>query len=253
MLTKAPPDDVATRLAVDIRRKVGELSASPSGVRADGSTSIADLLAVLCGEVLRRPAGGGPGEVGDHLILSKGQASGALCAALASTGAVPQPQCATYADEGSRPGGRLVKRLPGVDFSTGALGHGLSLGLGVALAERCYGRGGRAFVVLGDGELRQGSHWEAAVGASDLGADNLTAIVDHNEREADGRSEGTLSLRPLVDRWLGSGWRVLSIDGHDHDQIREALQGPVEPGRPTAVIAHTIRARGVPGPHDERA
>ncbi|MFI5828154.1 transketolase [Streptomyces sp. NPDC051578] len=252
MLTQAPPHDVATRLALDIRRKVIEMSASPNGVHIGGSMSIADLLAVLYGEVLRRPAGAGPSEERDYLILSKGQASAGLYAALAATGVIPESECATYAEEGSRLGGHPMKRLPGVDFSTGALGHGLSLGLGIALAERRYGHDGRAFVILGDGELQEGSNWEAAMAASHLGADNLTAIVDRNKWQISGRTEDTMSLEPLADKWLSFGWRVLSIDGHDHDQIREALQGPVEPGRPTVVIAHTIKARGVPGLQDTK-
>ncbi|MEU9115716.1 transketolase [Streptomyces sp. NPDC048483] len=252
MLTQAPPEKVADRLAVDIRRKVIEMSASPNGVHIGGSMSIADLLAVLYAEVLRDPAGEGPSGDRDYLILSKGQASAGLYAALAATGVIPESECATYAEENSRLGGHPMKRLPGVDFSTGALGHGLSLGLGVALAGRRYGHDSRAFVILGDGELQEGSNWEAAMAASHLGADNLTAIVDRNSWQISGRTEDTMSLEPLADKWAGFGWRVLTIDGHDHDQIRKALDGPVEPGRPTVVIAHTIKARGVPGLHDTK-
>ncbi|MET9604791.1 transketolase [Streptomyces sp. NPDC006512] len=252
MLTQAPPNDVATRLAVDIRRLVIEMSASPNGVHIGGSMSIADLLAVLYGEVLRQPAGeASPGDR-DYLILSKGQASAGLYAALAATGVIPESECATYAEEGSRLGGHPMKRLPGVEFSTGALGHGLSLGLGVALAGRRYGYDKRAFVILGDGELQEGSNWEAAMAAAHLGADNLIAIVDRNSWQISGRTEDTMALEPLTDKWASFGWRVLTIDGHDHEQIRKALDGPVEPGRPTAVIATTVKARGVPGLQDTK-
>ncbi|MFJ3836476.1 transketolase [Streptomyces sp. NPDC090054] len=251
MLTQAPPNDVATRLAVDIRRLVIEMSGSPNGVHIGGSMSIADLLAVLYGEVLRQPAEGAPGDR-DHLILSKGQASAGLYAALAATGVIPESECATYAEEGSRLGGHPMRRLPGVEFSTGALGHGLPLGLGVALAGRRYGHDKRAFVILGDGELQEGSNWEAAMAAAHLGADNLIAIVDRNGWQISGRTEDTMSLEPLTDKWASFGWRVLTIDGHDHEQIRAALTGPVEPGRPTVVIASTIKARGVPGLHDTK-
>ncbi|MFD6873606.1 MULTISPECIES: transketolase [unclassified Streptomyces] len=251
MLTQAPPNDVATRLAVDIRRLVIEMSGSPNGVHIGGSMSIADLLAVLYGEVLRQPAEGAPGDR-DHLILSKGQASAGLYAALAATGVIPESECATYAEEGSRLGGHPMRRLPGVEFSTGALGHGLPLGLGVALAGRRYGHDKRAFVILGDGELQEGSNWEAAMAAAHLGADNLIAIVDRNGWQISGRTEDTMSLEPLTDKWASFGWRVLTIDGHDHEQIRAALTDPVEPGRPTVVIASTIKARGVPGLHDTK-
>ncbi|MGW7060678.1 transketolase [Streptomyces sp. NPDC054904] len=251
MLTQAPPNDVATRLAADIRRLVIEMSGSPNGVHIGGSMSIADLLAILYGEVLRQPAEGAPGDR-DHLILSKGQASAGLYAALAATGVIPESECATYAEEGSRLGGHPMRRLPGVEFSTGALGHGLPLGLGVALAGRRYGHDKRAFVILGDGELQEGSNWEAAMAAAHLGADNLIAIVDRNGWQISGRTEDTMSLEPLTDKWASFGWRVLTIDGHDHEQIRAALTGPVEPGRPTVVIASTIKARGVPGLHDTK-
>ncbi|GHH24710.1 transketolase [Streptomyces rubradiris] len=247
MLTQSPARITARQLALDIRRKVIEMSASPNGVHIGGSLSIADLLAVLYAEVLRDPAGQGPSQDRDHLILSKGQASAALYAVLAATGVIPEAELATYAEEHSRLGGHPMKRLPGVDFSTGALGHGLPLGLGVALAGRRCGHDKRAFVILGDGELQEGSNWEAAMAAAHHGADNLTAIVDRNGWQISGRTDDCMSLEPLTDKWAGFGWRVLPVDGHDHDQIRAALNAPVEPGRPTVVLARTIKARGVPG------
>ncbi|WP_240139706.1 thiamine pyrophosphate-dependent enzyme [Streptomyces sp. MUM 178J] len=252
MLTQAPPRKAAERLAVDIRRMIIEMSGSPNGVHIGGSMSIADLLAVLYGEVLRQPADEGPPDDRDYLILSKGQACAALYAALAATGTISEAECASYAEQGSRLAGHPMKRLPGVEFSTGSLGHGLSLGLGVALAGRRYGHDKRAFVILGDGELQEGSNWEAAMAAAHHGADNLTAVVDRNSWQISGRTEDCMSLEPLTDKWAGFGWRVLTVDGHDHNQIRAAFNAPVEPGRPTAVIARTIKARGVPGLHDTK-
>ncbi|GGV19830.1 transketolase [Streptomyces filipinensis] len=252
MLTQTPPQTVAEQLAVQIRRKVIEMSASPNGVHIGGSMSIADLLAVLYAEVLRDPAGVGSSHDRDHLILSKGQASAGLYAVLASTGVIPESELATYAEEDSRLGGHPMKRLPGVDFSTGALGHGLPLGLGVALAGRRFGHDKRAFVILGDGELQEGSNWEAAMAAAHHGVDNLIAIVDRNGWQISGRTDECMSLEPLAGKWAGFGWRVLTVDGHDHEQIRAALTGPVERGRPTVVIADTIKARGVPGLQDTK-
>ncbi|MGW7688475.1 transketolase [Streptomyces asiaticus] len=252
MLTQSPARITAGQLALDIRRKVIEMSASPNGVHIGGSMSIADLLAVLYAEVLRDPVGRGPSDDRDHLILSKGQASAALYAVLAATGVIPEEECATYAQENSRLGGHPMKRVPGVDFSTGALGHGLPLGLGVALAGRRFGHDKRAFVIVGDGELQEGSNWEAAMAAAHHGADNLTVIVDRNGWQISGRTEDCMSLGSLADKWAAFGWRVRTVDGHDHDQIRAALTAPAEPGRPTAVIARTVKARGVPGLEDTK-
>jgi len=251
MLIQAPPQDVTSRLAVAIRRTVIEMSSSPNGVHIGGSMSIADLLAVLYGRVLRQPADDGSQDR-DYLILSKGQACAALYSALAATGVIPKSECETYAEEDSRLAGHPMKRLPGVDFSTGALGHGLSLGLGVAIAGRRYGHDNRAFVILGDGELQEGSNWEAVMAAAHLGVDNLIAIVDRNGWQISGRTEDCMALEPLADKWASFGWRVRTIDGHDHDQIRQALEAPVVPGRPTVVIARTIKARGVPGLQDTK-
>ncbi|HEY3608091.1 MAG TPA: transketolase, partial [Pseudonocardiaceae bacterium] len=157
MLTQAPPQELTRRLAVEIRRTVIEMSSSPNGVHIGGSMSIADLLAVLYGAVLRQPAGAGSPDHRDYLILSKGQACAALYAALAATGVIPKSEIETYAEQDSRLAGHPMRSLPGVEFSTGALGHGLSLGLGVAIAGQRYGHDNRAFVILGDGELQEGS------------------------------------------------------------------------------------------------
>lgn len=252
MPIQAPQRTVTERLAADIRKKVIEMSASPNGVHIGGSISIADVLAVLYGQVLRNPsAGGGPWDR-DYFILSKGQASAALYAVLAATGVIPEAELATYAEEGSRLCGHPMKRLPGVDFSTGALGHGLPLGLGTALAGKRFGRDSRTYVVVGDGELQEGSNWEAAMAAGHHGVDNLTTIVDRNGWQISGRTDDCMSLEPLAGKWASFGWRVLTIDGHDHGQIAAALSGPIEPGKPTLVIADTVKARGVPGLEDTR-
>lgn len=252
MLTQAPPQEAAGRLSMEIRRRVIEMSGSPNGVHIGGSMSIADVLAVLYGGVLRNPSGEGVSGVRDYLILSKGHSCAALYAVLAATGVISEAECRTYAEPGSRLAGHPMKTLPGVEFSTGSLGHGLSLGLGVALAGRRYGRDSRAFVILGDGELQEGSNWEAAMAASHLAADNLIAVVDRNGWQISGATEDCMTLEPLAAKWSSFGWRVVTIDGHDHDQIRCALDGPVEPGRPTVVIARTIKARGISGLQDTK-
>lgn len=241
---QAETTDRARELALDIRRLVIEMSGSDTGVHIGGSLSIADLLGVLYSDVLREPSSGALRDR-DYLILSKGHACAALYGALAATGVIPAEECASYAKPGSRLAGHPKKSLPGVDFSTGALGHGLPLGLGVAVAGQRHGLGTRAFVILGDGELQEGSNWEAAMAAAHLRADNLFAIIDRNTWQISGRTEECVGLEPLTAKWAAFGWRVLTVDGHDPEQIRSAFLSPVESGRPTVVIASTIKARGV--------
>jgi transketolase len=132
-----------------------------------------------------------------------------------------------------------------VEFATGSLGHGLSLGVGLALALRRQGRGNRVFVLLGDGELQEGSVWEAAMSAAHLGLDNLTAIVDRNCLQINGPTEERMRLEPLADKWQSFGWDVSAVDGHEFAALIRALQSAPEPGRPGAVIAHTVKGRGV--------
>jgi transketolase len=252
MLTQTSRRAETRRLAADIRKKIIEMSASPNGVHIGGSISIADVLAVMYGQVLRNPSAGGEPRDRDYFVLSKGQASAALYAVLAATGVIPEAELATYAEEGSRLGGHPMKILPGVDFSTGALGHGLPLGLGTALAAKRFGHNSRTYVILGDGELQEGSNWEAAMAARHHGLDNLTAIIDRNGWQISGRTDDCMSLAPLAGKWASFGWTVRTIDGHDHDQIADAFAWPVEPGKPTAVIADTIKARGVPGLENTR-
>jgi transketolase len=252
MYPLAPPRESTMELAVQIRRTVIEMSGSDAGAHVGGALSIADVLAVLYGEVLRDPAGEWGSRDRDYLVLSKGHASAALYAALACVGAIPRSECDTYAMPGSRLAGHPMKRLPGVDFSTGSLGHGLSLGLGVALSGTRLRLATRSFVILGDGELQEGSSWEAAMAASHLGVDNLYAIVDRNGWQISGRTEECLGLEPLAAKWAAFGWQVRTINGHDHQQIRAALQAPAERGRPTVVLAETIKARGLAGLEDTK-
>jgi transketolase len=252
MLGQAPPRVSARELATQIRRTVIEVSGSDTGVHIGGSLSVADILAVLYGEVLRDPAGETGAADRDWLILSKGHACVALYAALAAVGIIDEAECRTYAKPGSRLAGHPMKRLPGVDFSTGSLGHGLSIGLGVALAGRRLGLRSRAFVILGDGELQEGSSWEAVMAAAHLGADNLYAIVDRNGWQISGRTEECLALEPLAAKWDAFGWLVRRVDGHDQEQIRAAFAAPVRPGVPTVLLADTVKARGIAGLEDTK-
>ncbi|HXM56896.1 MAG TPA: transketolase [Candidatus Dormibacteraeota bacterium] len=240
------PEPTLAERALAIRRHVLAMAASPEGTHAGGSLSCADILAVLFFAVLRIDPDEPRWPDRDHFVLSKGHAGAALYAALAERGLLPVEELATYARSGSRLAGHPLRSVPGVEFPTGSLGHGLGLGVGLALGARHDGRPSRTFVLLGDGELQEGSVWEAAMAAPHLGLDRLTAIVDRNGWQISGRTEECLAMEPLADRWRAFGWHAVEVDGHDLETLRDALSAsPVEPRRPTALIARTTKGRGV--------
>lgn len=233
--------------ALRLREQILHMGASPGGAHLGGSLSCLDILLVLYSEVLRVRPDDPQWPDRDWFVLSKGHASAALYAVLADAGFFPMSECDTYAATGSRLAGHPLRRLPGVEFPTGSLGHGLSLGAGVALAAQRGGRPNRAFVLLGDGELQEGSVWEAAMFAPTVGLDNLVAIVDRNGWQITGRTD---SLEPLADRWRSFGWDVIEVDGHDFGELRLAFGAPRT--RPTVVLATTVKGRGVPLLEDKK-
>lgn len=246
-MTGPLPADSPTARAQRAREMILKIGATEHGTHIGGSLSAVDILTVLYSEVLRiRPdEPGWPGR--DWFVLSKGHASAALYAVLSEHGFFPPEECLTYGRRGSRLAGHPLARLPGVDFATGSLGHGLSLGTGLALAAQRSGRPNRCFVLLGDGELQEGSNWEAIMSAPQFGLDNLVAIVDRNGLQITGRTEDCVPVEPLAERWRSFGWDCVEVDGHDLDALREVFAGvPSAPGRPSVVIARTIKGSGVP-------
>ncbi|GGL99377.1 MULTISPECIES: transketolase [Micromonospora] len=236
----------STERAYRVRERILKMAATPQGAHVGGCLSVADLLTVLYGEVLRVSPDEPDRGDRDWFVLSKGHAGAALYAVLAEFGFIPADECDSYAVSGGRLAGHPLRRLPGVEFPTGSLGHGLSLGCGAAVAARAAGTGARAFVLLGDGELQEGSVWEAVMLAGHQGLDNLVAVVDRNGLQITGDTEECVSLEPLADRWRSFGWAVAEVDGHDHDQLRKVFAGlPVTAGRPTVVLARTVKGRGV--------
>ena len=211
------------------------------------SLSMTDLLAVLYGGGVLRVRPAEPDwPQRDRFILSKGHAAAAAYATLAEAGFFPREWLATYCQDGSRLAGHLTHGVPGVEFSTGSLGHGLPVGAGMALAAKRDGSPARVFVMLSDGELDEGSNWEAILFAAHHGLDNLVAIVDYNKIQSFGTVAEVLRLDPLAEKWRAFGWACREIDGHDHDAIAAALRGvPAEAGKPTAIVAHTIKGKGV--------
>jgi transketolase len=217
--------------------------------------SIADLLAVLYGSVLQIDPNR-PDEPGrDRFILSKGHAAAAMYAVLAERGFFPLSWLDTYCADNSRLAGHVVRHgVPGVELSTGSLGHGLPVGCGMALAAKADGLAYRTIVMLSDGECDEGTVWEAALFAGHWKLDQLVAIVDYNKIQSFGRVCDVLDLEPFADKWRAFGWEVREIDGHDHQQIHAALRSaPWSTCRPSVVIAHTVKGKGVPAMEDNLA
>ena len=212
-----------------------------------GDLSCADILAVLYFHVLQvRPeAPRDPDR--DRFVLSKGHASAALYATLAERGFFPQQDLDTYMRPLSQLNGHPDRnKLPGVEANTGPLGHGLPIAVGMATAAKLDGAAWRTFVLTGDGELQEGSNWEAIMAASHLRLDNLTVIVDRNGLQQGDATEKTVALEPLAERWRAFGWSVVEVDGHDVDALMKIFgELPSVSGRPTCVIARTNKGRGV--------
>ncbi|HET9894911.1 MAG TPA: transketolase [Streptosporangiaceae bacterium] len=230
-----------------IRQHVVDMCALPDGGHLGGSLSVTDILTVLYFAVLRVDPLHPDDPDRDRFVLSKGHAALALYAALAERGYFPVTELAGFGREGGKFLTHPVRAVPGVEAPTGSLGHGLSLGAGFALSARLAGRESRAFVVTGDGELQEGSVWEAAASAAALRLDNLVVIVDRNGFQQSGATEEICPVKSLAARWESFGWAVTELDGHDLGALALALNGaPWKRGQPSAIIARTVKARGVP-------
>ncbi|WP_455581621.1 transketolase [Dysosmobacter sp.] len=233
------------QLAWKIRRHGIEMTHLSGGSHIGAVLSVADIVAVLYTEVLRVVPQEPDWPDRDRFILSKGHAGAAVYAALAERGFFPVEELKTHYQNGSKLSGHVSHHLPGVDFSTGSLGHGLSAGAGMALTARQNGRPYRTFVVLGDGECNEGSVWEAAQFAAYFQLDNLVAVVDHNQMQSLDRCDKTLSSVPLADTWRGFGWNVLEADGNDHDSLRAAFAAVPKNAKPTVLVAKTVKGKGI--------
>ncbi|SHF56932.1 transketolase subunit A [Jatrophihabitans endophyticus] len=233
-------------LAERIRHHVVDMCGTGLGGHLGGGLSIADILAVLYGQVLAVRPDQPDWPERDRFILSKGHGALGLYAVLALRGFLPVEELGTLGRAGSRLGGHPTRRVPGVEFATGSLGHGIALGLGTALAARLAGGPSRTVVLVGDGELQEGSCWEAAAAAAAVGADTLTVVVDANGLQLGRAVPGPGRPGDLADRWHASGWDVQQVDGHDHDSLAAALTAPTTPQQPRAIVAATAKGYGLP-------
>jgi transketolase len=227
----------ATALKVINRTGIGHAAADMSA---------ADILAVLYGAVLDVSPAGWDDNERDRFVCSKSHASGALYSVLAWKGFLPEDELYSYGQPGSRLCTAVSSRLDGVEFSTGALGHGLPFAVGAAIAARLDGSPRRVYVMTGDGELQEGSNWEAAMLAATRELDNLTLVVDRNRVQKGASTEDINALEPLRGKFETFGWAVREVDGHDPGELLEAFRAtPFEPGRPSCVLAETVKGKGV--------
>lgn len=235
------------QMALNIRRHAVRMTHLGKSSHVGSVLSLADILAVLYAQVLKVDPADPKMSERDRFILSKGHAGAGVYAALAERGFFPTKELETHYQNGSRLSGHVShKGVPGVEFSTGSLGHGLSIGTGMALAAKRSEKNNRVYVLLSDGECDEGSNWEAIMFASHHKLDNLVAAVDYNKIQSLASVAETLALEPFVDKWKAFGWHVVEVDGHDHEELVDALdvtQG--ERGKPTVVICHTTKGKGV--------
>jgi len=208
--------------------------------------SVSDIIAVLYGGLMNVDPSNPGFEARDRFILSKGHAGASVYAALAETGFFSTAELKKHCSNGSNLSGHVShKNVPGVELSTGSLGHGLAVGVGMALNAKLNKNSHRVFVVMSDGECDEGSNWEAIMFAGHHKLDNLVAIIDRNKLQSIHSTESTLNLEPFLEKWQVFGWGAVEIDGHDHDALREAIDGEVVESKPRCVIAHTVKGKGV--------
>ncbi len=254
--------EIAQKIRIDIIRAINAAGSGHPG----GSLSAADIVTTLYFREMNIDPKNPTMLTRDKFILSKGHAGPVQYAALAEKGFFPKEELLTLRKLGSKLQGHPdMKKVPGIEMSTGSLGQGFSVSVGMALANRMDDNEGRIYVLLGDGEIQEGIVWEAAMSAAHYGLDNLTAILDWNGLQIDGKNEDVMTVAPVDEKFRSFGWNVLYIDGHNFDEIVESLnKARNHEGKPTVIIAKTKKGRGVsfmednPGwhgkaPNDEEA
>jgi transketolase len=229
-----------------VRYRLIEMSHRAQTAHLAGALSCVDLLVALYWTQLRADPAAPVDPARDRLIFSKGHAISALYTVLAMRGYFPPENLEHYNEEGAGlPEQPSPGCVPGVEWATGSLGHGLGVGIGMSLAARIQGLPFRTFVLMSDGECQEGSVWEAAMLAPKLGLGALTVLIDFNKWQATGRSTEIMQMEPLAAKWQAFGWCAREVDGHDLSAIVGALHQEVPPGQPLAIIANTVKGRGV--------
>lgn len=233
------------KLSLQIRKHAVNMTNVGESSHIASILSMTDIVAVLYGSVMSYKADEPKWHARDRFILSKGHAGAGIYAALAELGFMQLDKLKTHYQDGSDLSGHVShKGIPGVELSTGSLGHGLPVAAGMALAAKINDNQHNIYVLMGDGECDEGSIWEAALFASHHKLDNLVAIIDRNKLQSIYSTEETLGLEPFLDKWQAFGWNVLNVDGHDHQKLLDAFNSKVQE-KPLCVVADTIKGKGV--------
>jgi transketolase len=234
-------------IAKRVRREIVEMITHAKSGHPGGSLSAVEIVVTLYFDVLRHDPQNPKWPERDRFILSKGHGAPLLYSVLAECGYTPKDQLNTLRKLGSMYQGHPdVRFLPALEASTGSLGEGLSIGIGMALAARLDASPARAYVLLGDGEIQEGQIWEAAMFAGDKGVDNVVAIVDYNHIQLDGFVNDIMPLEPLADKWRAFNWHTIQLDGHDIPALQAAFaEASATKHKPTVIIAHTVKGKGV--------
>ena len=231
--------------SIHLRKKTLKAIFDAGAGHTGGSLSCLDILNVLYNRILNVSPEKVSDPNRDRYVQSKGHSVEALYAVLADRGFFPESELKTICHYKSHFVGHPTRHIPGIEMNTGALGHGLPICIGMAIAGKMDGAPYRVFTLLGDGELAEGSNWEAAMSAAHYKLDNLTVIIDHNTLQISGRTRDVMSNEPIDEKFRAFGWAVKIVNGHNFAELTDALGKPAEIGKPTCIIANTIKGRGV--------
>jgi transketolase len=242
-----PPKGALDRRSIALRRKIVDMLACAGRGHLGSSLSLVEILRVLYDDILRFDPRDPKWPGRDRFILSKGHGCLAQYVLLAEKGFFPESELSLFCTaEGILGGHPDALKVPGIEASTGALGHGLSIGVGMAMAARIAGTDQRVFVVVGDGECNEGSIWEAALSAGNRKLANLCLLVDYNKNQSYDTTFEVQDLEPFADKWTAFGFTTREVDGHDVAALRELLAAfPLAPDKPTAIICHTVKGKGI--------
>jgi transketolase len=239
--------DSLKKQAFQFRCEILETLAVAGSGHPGGSLSAVEIFITLYGVVMAHNPKDPHWDGRDRLVVSKGHVTPVVYVTLANFGYFPKEELKTFRKFGSRLQGHVTKKTPGVEFNTGSLGHGLSYANGVAMAARLKKQDFRAYCIMGDGEIQEGSVWEAAMNAAQYKLDNVCAIVDYNQVQENGLIKDIKGLEPLADKWQSFGWNTIVVNGNDFGQLIKAFETfKVTKGKPTVIIANTLKGKGVP-------
>ncbi|GAE28078.1 transketolase [Halalkalibacter wakoensis JCM 9140] len=232
----------ATEIRMELLKMIYEAKTGHTG----GSLSNTDILTVLYYKIMNIDPNNPNWDERDRYVQSKGHAVESYWAILADKGFFPKEELETFSQFNSRLIGHPNNKVPGVEMNTGALGHGLPISVGMALAAKLDGKSYRVYTLMGDGEQAEGSVWEGAMAASQYKLDNLVAIIDRNRLQITGSTEEVMGIEPLGDKWRSFGWEVVEVDGNDIEQLVDVLSNtPATSGKPTMIIANTVKGKGI--------